>query len=178
MTIRLEWYIELFIELYKPFAKDINIKDAIFYCIIKFQDAIFIPINAENSFNQGREKFKDPQKQTKEPKKFSHSHDQTFNSNKAQSSFRSEKLKGREQTSKPGKPKTPEPTAQVLPYDFRPGNLNIFGEINDKDKIQDLKNIDNVPQDDFKYESETDLESIVKVPSEYSSGKKYLGLRI
>merc|ERR1712020_534357 len=90
--------------------------------------------------------------------------------NKAESLFRSEKLKGREQALKPGNPKSPEPTAQVLPYDFRPGNLNIFGEINDKDKIQDLKNIDNVPQDDFKYESETDLESIVKVPSEYSSG--------
>ena len=139
------------------------------------QDAIFIPINAENSFNQGREKFEVSQTQTKEPNKFSFSQDQTFNSNKEESSFRSEKLKGREKTSKHVKPKSPEPTAQVLPYDFRPGNLNIFGEINDKDKIQNLKDIENVPQDDFKYESETDLESIVKVPSEYSSGKKYLG---
>ena len=122
--------------------------------------------------------FEVSQKQNKEKRKFSISQDQTFNSNKAESLFRSEKLKGREQTSKPSKPKSPEPTAQVLPYDFRPGNLNIFGEINDKDKIHSLKSIENVPQDDFKYESETDLESIVKVPSEYSSGKKYLGLCI
>ena len=63
--------------------------------------------------------------------------------------------------------KVTEPTAQVLPYDFRPVDLNIFGEV--KQKEEGISENDIRPtQEDFKYESENDLESILNVPSEYS----------
>ena len=60
-----------------------------------------------------------------------------------------------------------EPTAQVLPYDFRPGALNIFGEVN-KVEAEDSENSIRPTEEDFKYESENDLESILNVPSEYA----------
>ena len=61
--------------------------------------------------------------------------------------------------------KLTEPTAQVLPYDFRPGALDIFGEVNGKSGSSE--NIVGPTEEDFKYESENDLESILNVPSEY-----------
>ena len=61
--------------------------------------------------------------------------------------------------------KLTEPTAQVLPYDFRPGALDIFGEV--KSKSESSENSLGPTEEDFKYESENDLESILNVPSEY-----------
>ena len=61
--------------------------------------------------------------------------------------------------------KLTEPTAQVLPYDFRPGALDIFGEV--KGKSGTSENVVGPTEEDFKYESENDLESILNVPSEY-----------
>ena len=61
--------------------------------------------------------------------------------------------------------KLTEPTAQVLPYDFRPGALDIFGEVNGKSGSSE--SIVGPTEEDFKYESENDLESILNVPSEY-----------
>lgn len=60
-----------------------------------------------------------------------------------------------------------EPTAQVLPYDFRPGSLDIFGEVN-KGEGEESENSIHPTEEDFKYESENDLESILNVPSEYA----------
>ena len=59
------------------------------------------------------------------------------------------------------------PIAQVLPYDFRPGALNIFGEVN-TGADEDSENSILPTEEDFKYESENDLESILNVPSEYA----------
>ena len=63
--------------------------------------------------------------------------------------------------------KVTEPTAQVLPYDFRPGALKIFGEVK-KDENDNSENVIRPTEEDFKYESENDLESILNVPSEYA----------
>ena len=63
--------------------------------------------------------------------------------------------------------KVTEPTAQVLPYDFRPSDLNIFGEVKQKEHGTSENEI-RPTQEDFKYESENDLESILNVPSEYA----------
>ena len=63
--------------------------------------------------------------------------------------------------------KVTEPTAQVLPYDFRPSALNIFGEVKQKEQGTSENEI-RPTEEDFKYESENDLESILNVPSEYT----------
>ena len=94
------------------------------------------------------------------------SHDQ--NTNKFFGQFR--KVTSEHPSSPPTTGKQIEPTAQVLPYEFRPGSLNIFGEVTNDDDTAGNAGNGNAVEENFKYESENDLESIIKVPSDFASG--------
>ena len=136
------------------------------------KDAIFIPINTESSF-QGSDKFHAPSKQPNGHSKFTKTQIELPKSNKDDigSVFNYDKVVMANPSFAPStrvKPsKVVEPTAQVLPYDFRPGPLDIFGEVKGKN-TEGSKVANNVPEEDFKYESENDLESLINVPSEYA----------
>ena len=130
---------------------------------------MFIPINTESSF-QDIDKFSAPVKKSQKPSsKFAKSQIELPKSNKEKAGtfFKPEKLVKPKPSLSPSTLETAKPTAQVLPYDFRPGSLDIFGEVK-KQENNDSKNVEKVPEEDFKYESENDLESIIKVPSEYT----------
>ena len=132
------------------------------------KDAIFIPINTESSF-KGGDKFHAPSQQPNGHSKFTNTQIELPKSNKDErgSIFNYDKVVMANPSFPPSTKNVVEPTAQVLPYDFRPGSLDIFGEV--KDKKKGGSNVaNNVPEEDFKYESENDLESIINVPSEYA----------
>ena len=132
------------------------------------KDAIFIPINTESSF-QGSDKFQSLSKQPNGHSKFTKTQIELPKANKDEmgSIFNYDKVVMANPSFPPSTIKAVEPTAQVLPYDFRPGSLDIFGEVKDKD-MGGSNGATNAPEEDFKYESENDLESIINVPSDYA----------
>ena len=130
------------------------------------KDAVFIPINNENNFEKNN-KFPSQSMNPKDQDKFSKPQVEVSQPTKDEmgSFFSPNKIVKNTDSSSQNDAKLTEPTAQVLPYDFRPGALDIFGEV--KGKSGSSENSVGPTEEDFKYESENDLESILNVPSEY-----------
>ena len=130
------------------------------------KDAVFIPINNEDNFEKNN-KFPLQSMNPKDQDKFSKAQVEVSQPSKDEmgSFFSPNKIVKNTDSSSQNDAKLTEPTAQVLPYDFRPGALDIFGEVNGKSGSSE--NSVGPADEDFKYESENDLESILNVPSEY-----------